>query len=86
MAGSLCAAIQSHERVVCVDEKSKQLLKQTRTPIQRKPGHCAKEDYEYERAGTCNIFVAGEPKGGQRHVEATPQPRTPHFCRVRLPG
>ena len=67
------------EPVVCVDEKSKQLLKQTRIPIQPKPGQCAKEDYEYERAGTCNIFMAVEPKGERRQVEVTPQRTKPHF-------
>jgi len=33
--------------VVCMDESPKQLIKQTRIPIARKPGHDAKEDYEY---------------------------------------
>ena len=67
------------EPVVCVDEKSKQLLKQTRTPIEPKPGQCAKEDYEYERAGTRNIFMAVEPKGERRHVEVTAQRTKPDF-------
>ena len=40
------------EPVVCVDEKSKQLLRQTRTTITGKSGQCALEDYEYRRAGT----------------------------------
>jgi hypothetical protein len=59
------------EPVVCVDEKSKQLLAPTRTPLAAKPGVVAKEDYEYRRAGTRNIFVAVEPKGGQRQTEVT---------------
>lgn len=59
------------EPVVCVDEKSKQLLGQARTPIPGKPGQCAKEDYEYRRAGTRNIFVAVEPKGKRRCVDVT---------------
>lgn len=59
------------EPVVCLDEKSKQLLEQTRRPIGAQPGTVAKEDYEYKRAGTRNIFVAVEPKGGQRHVTVT---------------
>lgn len=57
--------------VICVDEKSKQLLLQTRSPIPLQPGRCAKEDYEYKRAGTRNIFVAVEPKGGRRFAEVT---------------
>ena len=59
------------EPVVCVDEKSKPLLQQTRTPLAGQPGVAAKEDYEYKRAGTRNIFVAVEPKGGRRRVEVT---------------
>ena len=59
------------EPVVCLDEKSKQLLEQTRRPMEARPGAPAKEDYEYKRAGTRNIFVAVEPKGGQRHVTVT---------------
>ena len=59
------------EPVICVDEKSKQLLRQTRSPLPLQPGQCPKEDYEYKRAGTRNIFVAIEPKGGRRFVEVT---------------
>lgn len=59
------------EPVVCVDEKSKQLLRQTRAPIAGQPGQCAHEDYEYRRAGTRNIFVAVEPKGKLHYAEVT---------------
>lgn len=62
---------QEDEPVVCVDEKSKQLLKQTRAEIPPRPGQAAKQDYEYKRAGTCNLFVAVEPKGGRRAVAVT---------------
>lgn len=57
--------------VVCIDEKSKQLLKDTRTPLVRKPGKPQRSDYEYERNGTCNLFVAVEPKGEKRVVRVT---------------
>jgi hypothetical protein len=59
------------EPVVCLDEKSKQLLKNTHGPLPAKPGMPAKEDDEYQRAGTCNLFVAVEPKGKRRLVEVT---------------
>lgn len=36
-----------------------------------KPAIPAKEDYEYERAGTCNIFVAVEPRGQRRFAQVT---------------
>jgi len=62
---------QPREPVVCLDEKSKQLLRDTRTPLPVKPGGFAKQDYEYARGGTCNLFVAVEPKGGRRTVVVT---------------
>jgi hypothetical protein len=57
--------------VVCIDEKSKQLLKETKQPVITKPGKTEKVDYEYERNGTCNLFVAVEPKGKRRRVRVT---------------
>ena len=62
---------RAEEPVVCLDEKSKQLLRHTRMPIPVKPRSAAKHDYEYVRAGTCNLFVAVEPKGRRRTVEVT---------------
>lgn len=59
------------EPVVCLDEKSKQMLKEIRPPLPLKSGTPAKQDYEYKRAGTCNLFVAVEPKGCRRIVEVT---------------
>ena len=61
----------AREPVICLDEKSKQLLKETRDPLPAKPGTAAKQDYEYERAGTCNIFVAVEPRGQRRLAQVT---------------
>ena len=54
--------------VVCMDESPKQLIKQMRIPIARKPGHDAKEDYEYSRLGVANIFIANEPLKGKRYI------------------
>ena len=61
----------AYEPVVCLDEKSKQLLKHSRAPLPVKPGTPLRMDYEYVRAGTCNLFVAVEPKGGRRTVMVT---------------
>ena len=57
--------------VVCLDETSKQLIAETRTPIAAKPGHPARHDYEYERCGTANLFMLFAPLQGWRHVEVT---------------
>jgi hypothetical protein len=67
------------EPVVCLDEKSKQLLEQTRRPIPALPGRVTKEDYEYKRAGTRNLFVAVEPQAGHREVEVTRRRTKPDF-------
>ncbi len=55
--------------VVCMDESPKQLIKETRLPIPMKQGKEKKVDFEYERKGVCNIFMANEPLKGIRHVE-----------------
>ena len=67
------------EPVVCVDEKSKQLLQPTRAPLAARPGAVAKEDYEYQRAGTCHLFMAVEPKDHQRVVAVTARRTKPDF-------
>lgn len=36
-----------------------------------KSGHGEREDYEYERCGVCNIFMAVEPVAGKRLVRVT---------------
>lgn len=59
------------EPVICFDEKSKQLLKETRETKQTRKGKFRRRDYEYERNGTKNIFVTVEPKGGYRSVTVT---------------
>ena len=55
--------------VVCMDESPKQLIKEIRVPIEIKPGFERKEDYEYERCGVANIFMANEPLAGKRFVK-----------------
>jgi transposase len=57
--------------LICMDESPKQLIKETRIAIEMKPGSERKEDYEYERCGVCNIFMANEPLKGQRHIKVT---------------
>lgn len=57
--------------VICMDESPKQLIKETRIPIERKPGIDAKVDYEYERCGVANIFMVNEPLKGERYVKVT---------------
>lgn len=57
--------------VVCMDESPRQLIRNTRLPLSIKPGRGEREDYEYERCGVCNIFMAVEPLAGKRLVSVT---------------
>lgn len=54
---------------VCLDEASKQRLKDKRERLPMRPGEPEKYDSEYEREGVCNIFVASEPLLGQRFLQ-----------------
>ena len=57
--------------LVCLDETSKQLIAETRAPVQMKKGRPARFDYEYERKGTANLFMMFAPLEGWRHVKVT---------------
>jgi len=57
--------------LVCLDELSTQLLADTRTPLPTKPGKPTRQDYEYERCGTANVFLCYEPLRGWRHATVT---------------
>lgn len=56
---------------VCMDETSKQLVGETRTPLPAARGQRARIDYEYERRGVRNLFRFVEPLRGWRHVRVT---------------
>jgi hypothetical protein len=53
---------------VCLDETSRQLLGQVTPPMPLAPGQPAREDYEYQRRGVCNLFLVCEPLAGWRDV------------------
>ena len=57
--------------LVCLDETSKQLIAETRTPVPMEKGQPARVDYEYERNGTANLFMMFAPLEGWRHVKLT---------------
>jgi DDE superfamily endonuclease len=57
--------------LVCLDETSKQLVAETRTPVPMEKGRPERVDYEYERNGTANLFMLFAPLEGFRHVEVT---------------
>ncbi len=57
--------------VICMDEASKQLIGEVRKPLPLKPGQPLRIDSEYERLGTCNLFMFCEPLRGWRYVRVT---------------
>ena len=63
--------LRCNEPVICIDEKSLQLIGHSREPLPMAAHLPAKLDYEYTRNGTTNLFVAVEPKAGRRIVSVT---------------
>jgi len=57
--------------VVCMDELSKQQIKEVQTPLPPEPGKPRRFDMEYERNGTANIFLSFEPLKGRRQLKVT---------------
>jgi hypothetical protein len=66
---------------VWLDEMSRQLISETRVPVPMEPGQPACYDYEYERHGTCNLFVACEPLVGKRYLQVTEHRTKADFAR-----
>lgn len=50
--------------LLCLDETSKQLVGEVRSPLPAAPGRPAREDDEYERRGVANLFLVSEPLAG----------------------
>ena len=59
------------KRRVCLDETSKQQVKETRAPRPARPGAVAAYDYEYERNGVSNLFMLFAPLEGWRRAAVT---------------
>jgi len=59
--------------VVCLDETSRQVLADVRSPLPTTPGHPARHDPEYTREGVINLFLVTEPLRGWRQVRVSDQ-------------
>jgi len=68
--------------VVCLDEASKQLIGETRTPLPPEPGQPERFDSEYVRHGTANLFMIAEPLLGWRAVHGTERRTARDFAEV----
>ena len=75
------------EPVVCLDERPVCLHKEIRSSIEpQRAGEVLKRDYEYERAGTANVFCGVEPKTGRKFTKAPPNRRGPELARSSRDG
>jgi transposase len=71
------------EPVVCLDERPVCLHKEIRSPLEpQRAGEVLKRDYEYERAGTANVFCGVEPKTGRKFTKATPNRKGPELAQM----
>ena len=68
--------------VVCLDEKSVTLHAEMRPSSPAKPGQEARQDSEYKRCGTANVFCAVEPKAGRHFTFVTPNRPGAEFAKV----
>jgi DDE superfamily endonuclease len=68
--------------VRCCDAMPYQRLADVRAPLPAAPGNARREDYEYERTGTCHVLLACEPWTGRRHVTVTETRKHPDFAQA----
>ena len=67
---------------VCLDEASKQLLRDARPGIPPGPGRPERYDHEYVRGGVASLFMLTEPLAGWRHVEVSDTRARKDWARV----
>nr|WP_276600247.1 MULTISPECIES: transposase [unclassified Nannocystis] len=70
------------EPVVALDERPVVLRDPARPGRPASPGRMARQDYEYVRRGTANIFCIVEPKAGRHLTYATPNRTAKQFARA----
>ena len=70
----------AQQPVVCFDERPCVLHGDTRTVIPAQPGRAARFDYEYQRNGTCNLFMLFQPGAGWRQAKITDQRKQADFA------
>jgi DDE superfamily endonuclease len=56
---------------VCVDERPVQLISEVREPIPAAPGRPQRQDYEYKREGSCNLYMIACPDRNFRALKVT---------------
>jgi hypothetical protein len=72
----------AREPVVCLDERPVQLRDAARQGRPARPGKERREDYEYVRRGTANVFCAVQPLGGRHFTKATENRSGAEFAKM----
>ena len=76
----LSQPVDERAPVVALDERPVQLLASKRPGMPLAPGQCARQDYEYVRHGTANVFCIVEPNNGRHHTHVTCNRKAPQFA------
>jgi hypothetical protein len=71
---------QAKRPMVCFDERPCQLLGEVYAPLPIRPAQPRREDYEYERNGTANLFMMCQPLAGWREVKVTDRRQKADFA------
>ena len=79
---TLAAPAKLQEPVLALDERPVQLHGSARPGRPMRPGKPAREDYEYVRCGTANVFCIVDPKRGHHLTHATPNRTAMYFARA----
>ena len=75
----LARPYDAREPVVTFDERPVALRGASRPGRPMAAGHIAREDYEYVRTGTANIYCIVEPNAGRHVTHATRDRKAPRF-------
>lgn len=76
--------LSEQEPVVCVDEKPVVLHQEVRPAVAMRPGRVARQDSEYRRCGTANVFCGVEPKAGRHFNKVTARRCSADFAEYLL--
>ncbi len=68
--------------VVCAGQSNKELHKTPRGILPAETGQVARQDYEYERNSTANMFMTVEPLIGKRRVRITDRRTKQDFAKL----